>query len=274
MKMKIANLVGLMSFAIIGLAQAQDNWKWPSDAQAENVARANNAAYNDYLKAEEYTNATKPLHWLLVNAPDLNEALYINGVKVYAGAADAATDEAQKEVYQDSVMLLYDKRQELYQNEAKWIENKAYYAYRFYKDDKEKVGEAAAMFDRALELNGTVMPGLIGVYFDLIYRNYAYNKAYTPEEILANYQQLMAILDDAAAQGTDVAAPTGTLDQLLIHMEIIDCDFIENNMGPKLAADPSNMQLAQQIFQYSIQYKCTTTPAFMVALEVFDDYDN
>lgn len=85
MKMKIANLVGLMSFAIIGLAQAQDNWKWPADEQAEATARANNAAYNDYLKAEDYVNATRPLHWLLVNAPDLNESLYINGVRVYAG---------------------------------------------------------------------------------------------------------------------------------------------------------------------------------------------
>lgn len=273
MKMKIANLVGLMSFAIIGLAQAQDNWKWPSDTQAEATARGHNAAYNDYLKAEEFVTATKPLHWLLVNAPDLNEALYINGVRVYAGAADAVTDEAQKEIYQDSVMLLYDKRQELYNNEEKWIENKAYYAYRFYKDDKAKVGQAAAMFDRALELNGTVTPGLIGAYFDLIYRNYAFNQAYTPEEILAKYETLTAILDDAAANGTDVTAPKGTLDQLLIHMEIIDCDFIENNMGPKLKADPSNMQLAQQIFQYSIQYKCTTTPAFMTALEVIDEND-
>src|SRR5690606_13208961 len=181
--------------------------------------------------------------------------------------------EAQKEVYQDSVMLLYDKRQELYQNEEKWIENKAYYAYRFYKDDKEKVGEAAAMFDRALELNQTLMPGLVGAYFDLVYRNYAYNKAYTPEEVLAKYEQLTAVLDEAAAKGTDVSSPKGTLDQLLIHMEIIDCDFIENNMRPKLEADPSNMQLAQQIFQYTIQYKCTTTPAFMTAFAVSDDND-
>src|SRR5690554_6324236 len=119
MKMKIANLVGLMSFAIIGLAQAQDNWNWPSDSQAEATARGHNAAYNDFLKAKEYLNATKPLHWLLGNAPDLNEALYINAVQGYAGAAEVTKDEAQNKVYQDSVMRLRDKRQRLYQNEEK-----------------------------------------------------------------------------------------------------------------------------------------------------------
>ena len=196
--MKIAKLVGFMSFAIVGLSHAQDNWKWPSDSKDEAKAREYNAAYNDLKKSNEFISATKPLHWLLVNAPDLNEALYINGVEVYEGAANATTDEAQKKIYQDSVITLYEKRKELYDNEAKWIENKAYYAYKFYKGDKEKVGDAVEMFDDALELNGSVSPGLVGAYFDLIYRNYAYNQAYTAEEILTKYEQLSGILEEAA----------------------------------------------------------------------------
>src|SRR5690606_18532525 len=34
-----------------------------------------------------------------------------------------------------------------------------------------------------------------------------------------------------------------------------------------------NMQLAQQIFQYSIQHKCTTTTASMTALQVIEEKD-
>ncbi len=273
MKMKIAILAGLMSVAVVGMSQAQENWKWPSDVQAEARAKEYNAAYNDYLRAEEFISATKPLHWLLVNVPDLNEALYINGVKVYAGAAEATTDEAQKRIYQDSVLQIYDKRKELYDNEASWIENKAYYAYTFYRADKDKVGEAAAAFARALELNETLTPGLVSAYFDLVYRDYAHNKAYTPEEILAIYEQLQGVLAKAEEKGTDVTAPRETLDQLLVHMEIIDCGFIENNMGPKLAADRTNIKLAQQIFQYSLQYKCTGSDVFLTALEIIDEND-
>lgn len=273
MKRRIAMLAGLMSFAFIGLTQAQDNWKWPSDQAMESRAREYNAAYNDLKKSEQYVAAMKPLHWLLVNAPDLNEAIYINGVEIYAEAAELETDEAQKRIYQDSVITLYEKRGEIYQNEEKWIENKAFYAYKFYRTDPEKVGEATAIFDRILEVNNSISPHMIGYYFDLIYRNYAHNKAYTPEEILSKYEYLSGVLDEAEAKGTDVASTKGILDQLLIAMEIIDCEFIENNMGPKLAADPSNMELAQQIFQYSIQYKCTTSPSFMTALEVIDEND-
>jgi tetratricopeptide (TPR) repeat protein len=54
-------------------------------------------------------------------------------------------------------------------------------------------------------------------------------------------------------------------------MELIDCDFIENTMGPKLAADPTNEKLADQIFNYSVQYKCFSSDAFLRALEIKDN---
>ncbi|WP_200975373.1 hypothetical protein [Echinicola sp. 20G] len=271
MKAKFA-LLGLLSFALAGMAQAQDNWNWPSDSALESKAREYNAAYNDYMKADQFIAATKPLNWLLVNAPDLNEAIYINGVTVYNGAADETSDEAQKKIYQDSVMTIYDLRAEKYNNEAAWIENKAYYGYRYYRSDKDKVGDAASFFARDIELNGEINTfGLVPAYFDLVYRNNAYNNAYTPEEVLAIYENLNARLDKAEAAGEDVSGQRNTLDQILVNMEIIDCDFIENKMGPKLVADPSNVKLAKQIFQYSVTYKCTSSETFTKALEVVDN---
>jgi len=269
MKMKIkSTLLGLGALLLAGMAQAQDGWNWPSDAAQEAKARELNAAYTDYMKSEQFVEATKPLNWLLVNVPDLNESLYINGVKVYDGAAAATTDEAQKRVYQDSVITIYNKRGELYKNEEKWIENKAYYGYQYFKGDKDKLKEPIADFEKAMELNGTINYQLTAAYFDLIYRNYAYNQAYSAEEILAIHDKVNKMLDEEAAKGTDVSTQKGTLEQLLVAMELIDCDFIENTMGPKLAADPTNETLADQIFKYSVQYKCYSSQAFLKALEM------
>lgn len=269
MKIK-STLLGLSALLLAGMVQAQDGWNWPSDPAQEAKARELNAAYVDYMKSEQFVEATKSLNWLLVNAPDLNESLYINGVKVYDGAANAVSDDAQKRVYQDSVIALYNKRGELYANEANWIENKAYYGYRYYKSVKEKLGEAVGNFEKAIELNGNITPSLTAAYFDLVYRHWAYNKAYTAEQILEIHDTIQALLEKSAAEGKDVSSPKGTLEQLLVAMELIDCDFIENTMGPKLTADPTNEQLAQQIFKYSVQYKCFSSDAFLAALELID----
>lgn len=270
MKVKYA-LVGLLTLVIAGMAQAQDGWNWPSDDALEAKAREYNAAYVDYMKSEQFVEATKPLHWLYVNAPNLNESIYINGITVYNGAAGKAADEAKKKAYQDSVITVFEMRKANFDNEPRWIENKAYYSYNFYKADKNKVGDALATFDRVVELNGNFNTiNLVAAYFDLVYRHSAYNKAFTKEQLLERYEKLNGLLAEAEAEGKDTSAPKQTLEQLVVAMELIDCDFIEKTLGPKLAADPKNMILAQQIFKYSIQYKCTSSPTFLTVLEIID----
>ena len=271
MKVKVA-LIGLLSFAFAGVLQAQGNWNWPEDPQKEAKAREFNAAYNDYRTAGEFVAATKPLHWLLTNVPNLNEALYINGVQVYDGAAKEVDDEEQTRIYQDSVITIYNLRGELYNNEEKWIENKAYYAYQFYKDDQNRLKDAAAVFERAYELHGTITHTLVPMYFNLVYRNYAY-KHYTEDEVLDRLTMVNSILEEAEARNEDVSAQRGQIEQLIVAMDLIDCDFIENKLGPRLLADPENMKLAQQVFQYSVRYKCTGTVAFTNALEMIDNDD-
>lgn len=270
MKIK-STLLGLSALLFAGMVQAQDGWNFPSDPAQEAKAKELNAAYVDYMKSEQFVEATKPLHWLLVNVPELNESIYINGVTVYKGAADATADEAKKRQYQDSVIWVYNKRDEIYDNAPKWIENKAYYGYGFYKGTKEKLGDVVADFEKAIELNGELsLIDLYSAYFDAVYRHTAYNKAYSPEEVLSIYDNIQVALDKAAAEGKDVTRAKSTTETILVAMELIDCDFIENTMGPKLAADPTNEQLAQQIFKYSVQYKCLSSNAFLSALELID----
>ena len=71
MKIKSTLLI-LVALLTSGITFAQDGWNWPSDPAEEAKAREYNAAYFDYMKAEQFVEATKPLNWLLVNVPDLN----------------------------------------------------------------------------------------------------------------------------------------------------------------------------------------------------------
>ena len=269
MKIKSTLLV-FGALLLAGIAHAQDGWNWPADPAQEAKAREFNAAYFDYMKAEQFVEATKPLSWLLVNVPNLNESIYIQGVTVYKGAADKTADAAQKRVYQDSVMAIYNKRGEIYNNPAKWIETKGYYGYLFYKADNSKIPAVIADFEKAVELKGSLNFQFVPMYFDLVERNYSLNKAYSPEQVLTIFDKSNKLLDVAAAAGKDVTDSKSTLETLLVKMKLIDCDFIENTLGPKLAADPTNEELAEQIFTYSLQYKCISSKAFLAALEFKD----
>ncbi len=269
MKIKSTLLV-LGAMLLAGFAHAQEGWNWPADPAQEAKAREYNAAYFDYMKAEQFVEATKPLNWLLVNVPNLNESIYIQGVTVYKGAADKTADAAQKRVYQDSVMAIYNKRGELYNNPVKWMETKAYYGYLFFRNDNSKIPGVVADFEKAWELKGSLNFQFVPMYFDLVEKNYSLNKAYSPEQVLTIFDKSNKLLDAAAASGKDVTDSKATLENLLVKMKLIDCDFIENTLGTKLAADPTNEELAEQIFTYSLQYKCISTKAFLAALEFKD----
>ena len=269
MKIKSTLLV-LGALLLAGFANAQEGWNWPADPAQEAKAREFNAAYFDYMKAEQFVEATKPLSWLLVNVPNLNESIYIQGVTVYKGAADKTADAAQKRVYQDSVMAIYNKRGEIYNNPVKWMETKAYYGYLFFRNDNSKIPGVVADFEKAWELKGSLNFQFVPMYFDLVEKNYSANKAYSPEQVLTIFDKSNKLLDAAAASGKDVTDSKSTLETLLVKMKLIDCDFIENTLGPKLAADPTNEELAEQIFTYSLQYKCISTKAFLAALEFKD----
>jgi tetratricopeptide (TPR) repeat protein len=269
MKLKNA-LIGLFTLSLASMAQAQE-FNWPTDEALEYKAREYNAAYVDYMKSEQFVDATKPLNWLLVNVPKLNESIYINGVTIFNGAAVATTDPAKKRMYQDSVMKVYDLRKANFDNETKWIENKAYYGYQYFRDDKTKLAEAISYYERAYEVNGTINPAYTAAYFDLVRRHYLLNKAYTPVQVLEIHDKLTKLLDAAEAEGKDVTTPKSNVESLLVAMELINCDFIENTLGPKLKADPANMVLAQQIFNYSVKYKCFSSASFLSALEIIDN---
>lgn len=269
MKIKSTLLV-LGAMLLAGIAHAQEGWNWPADPAQEAKAREYNAAYFDYMKAEQFVEATKPLNWLLVNVPNLNESIYIQGVTVYKGAADKTADAAQKRVYQDSVMAIYNKRGELYNNPVKWMETKAYYGYLFFRNDNSKIAGVVADFEKAWELKGSLNFQFVPMYFDLVEKNYSLNKAYSPEQVLTIFDKSNKLLDAAATSGKDVTDSKATLENLLVKMKLIDCDFIENTLGAKLAADPTNEELAEQIFTYSLQYKCISTKAFLAALEFKD----
>ncbi|MDH5598410.1 MAG: hypothetical protein OEY34_04770, partial [Cyclobacteriaceae bacterium] len=106
-------------------AKAQcDEWIWPENEKA--IAEEKNVLYADQVKNEQYKKASINHRWLLQKAPNLHSAIYINGEKIFKELADAEKDAAQKKIYVDSLMLIYDMRIENCGQEAYVLNRKAF----------------------------------------------------------------------------------------------------------------------------------------------------
>lgn len=261
----------ILSILLINQTQAQNGWKWPEDKQ---TATTKNALYTDALRADNYRAAANNLTWLLKNAPDLNPSIYINGANIYEGLANQEKDKKKKAVYADSALLMYDLRIKYFNNEAEVLNRKAYEAYKFYRGNKEKYSEMLQLFEKAFELNGDEVLDVNTIaYMDILRRAKLSGGSMTDEEILEKYDQITTVIDNKIANPKEKNKASlkdykDKIDAMLSTVVTVDCNFIQNKLGPRLEANPEDAQIAKKIITLSLTGKCTDNPLFMKAAKV------
>lgn len=274
-------LLGIALFVgAMGTANAQQSaqptgdpmatWNWPEDKA---TAQAKNAFYTDEKKLGNFRQSANALHWLLVNAPNLNPSIYIYGVEIYDELANAETDPAKKRVYQDSVLTLYDLRIQHFGDEAENAERKAYYAYKYFNADKERQDVLYNALKRTAELNKENISATSAVGYMLAIHNMkrAKKDALTDEQVLDQYDIIVGALDNAIEKQPDQAEALGKyktyVDDLLVKTVNVDCDFVEKNFGPKMKQNPSDIETAKKVFKLLRVGNCTDNPLYMTAIK-------
>jgi tetratricopeptide (TPR) repeat protein len=244
-------------------------WNWPEDRQ---TAEEKNVIYTDMMKLGNYKQAVPALSWLLINAPDLNESIYINGAKIYENLVDTEKNESKMKEYQDSAILMYDLRIKYFNDEAAVLNRKAFTAYKFYKDDNEKYKELFELYQRTFDLNkNQVWDQNLLSYMDIVRRYKLTGGDLSDEQVLEIYDQIIEIIEFKINENKNVdrlEVINDNVDKLLAATVKVDCDFIQNTLGPKLKADPNDLKLAKNIFKLSMAGKCLDAPIFLDAVKV------
>lgn len=271
MKTKIF-FIGLIATLFFSTANAQ--WNWPDDREK---AEESNALYTDNFKQGNYRMAANHLSWLLNNAPNLNKSIYINGVKIYNGLASEEADAAKKVVFMDSVLTLYDLRIKYFGEEGKVLNRKAFDAYKYFKGDKSRYEELFQLFQSTFELNGnSVMDNNLLSYMDVVRRFKVSGGNISDEEVLEVYEEIVKITNYKIDQGKNVDRLKVYLDkvnELLVSTIDVDCDFVENTLGPKLKAEPDNLKLAKNILRLGFAGKCMDSNAFIEGAMVVQKHE-
>ncbi len=268
-------MVRIFSVALIGmpfLAVSQPRWNWPENKEK---AEEKNALYSDAMKLGNYKEGARHLNWLILNAADLNESLYINGAKIYEGLTDAESDKVQKEVYADSAMIMYDLRMKYFGQEDEVLNRKAYKAYKYQKGRKEKYSELFELFKKAFELNGNnILDNNLVAYIDIVRRFKLTGGNLSDEEVIDIYGQLNDIIDYKVGLGKNIdrlETYRDNIDKLLTATVTVDCSFVEANLAPKIAANPPDLKMAKKVFQLLLTGKCSDSPFFVSTAQIINE---
>jgi tetratricopeptide (TPR) repeat protein len=248
-------------------AQAQcDDWNWPEDKQ---TATEKNVLYDDYMTNGQYEKAIAPLTWLLKNSPNLNKSIYINGEKLFDQLATAEKNADRKKIYVDSLMIIFDMRLQHCNDESTVLNRRSFAEYKYYRDDKTKLKQTLDIFEKTFKVNGTgVFDQHLVAYMDIIRRNKLYLKNLTDEEIISRYDVIIETADnkikEKGGRGVDrIIENKNTIDDILIGIVDVNCDFVKANLAPKFKDNPSDINTAKKIFRFMLSGKCTDDPLWM-----------
>jgi tetratricopeptide (TPR) repeat protein len=271
-----ALMIMLVALNFDSIAQCRE-FKWPED---KSTAEEKVALYGDAMKQGQYQAAAKPFNWMLKNAPDWHVKLYIDGADIYDNLAEKEKDPARKQQLVDSMLMMYDMRIKNCGDEVNVLNRKAFYAYKYNVMNKDKSVELLALFDRVAEISGTKMSdGNLVAYMTAVQANHVLHKNLSDEQILERYDKIISIAnakikeDEAAGKTKDVAKVkeyVGVIDDLLIGMVKVDCDFVKNNLEPKFRKTPTDIAMAKKIFGFMLQGKCTDDPLWLEAGELIN----
>jgi len=253
-------------------AQCSD-YKWPQDqVKAEKYADAFKAA----IKETNYKGATAGLQWMIANAPQWHSDLYVAALDTYDKLAGQEMDPGTKQGYVDSLLIICDLRIKNCGDEMNVLNRKAFFANKYYGQNKDKAKEVLAIFDKTYEVSGNnVFDNNLAAYMAVIRTN-AEAKALTEDQIVQRYNKLMEVIDTKVKRAEEqnktadiekYKKVVSNIDGNLAKVVKINCAFVKKVFEPKFKANPNDVAMAKKIYQYMLADKCTDDPIWLEAAE-------
>ncbi len=273
---------------------AQPGWNWPEDKAA---AEEKNVLYTDYLKQQNCDAAVEHLDWLIDNVPNLHVSIYQNGIKIYRCLIDKEEDPIRKNELIQKSLSLFDGRIENFGREAYVKNRKVTFAYTFYRSDKTQYEMLYNMFKDAYELNGNKIGNSnLVAFMDIVRKHKLTSKTISDDEVLNIYDNISNTISfkiiNEPKNEIRLRKYQDNVDKLLTATITVDCNFVENTLGPKLielTSAPTDeivqtdyetltpvditysdevVNLAKKIFQLSITGKCTSSEIALEAAKI------
>jgi hypothetical protein len=262
--------------------QAQDDvWGACLDQSKVGMAKEKNALMDDNVRAENYTAAVEPIEWLLKECPKLNLNLYVQAIKTYEALEDAEKDEAKKKEYQDRVLELYDLRLEYgFGDEDEVLKRKGHRMYPYLIRRADRHTDIYKLYERLVHLRGNdSYRSHLTYLMDMAGRIHK-KDVIDADSILRVYDAVSAVINYNIENDTKKKAKwektKNGVDQLLTKYVEMSCDRVKDIFGPKIEADPTNVDVAKKALAFLLSGSCVKDenyqPFFMkVGQLVYDD---
>ena len=269
--MKAIKFLIVAAMAAVATSAAAQDFSDPKYAKWGETPeeRKENMLSSSYLKEEtanrNFNSAARYLQLLLEKCPSASETIYVNGVKLYKDKINRAETLAEKMMFVDSLLFLYDVRIENFGNHPKrgrvyLLERKAREYLTYKGDDREGVAEAFETAIAAQAQVGAVNPEVVAIYFKNLCDDYQ-NDIVDAMTIVNTYDAYAQYFDNIAPEQQEFK---DQFEQCFGLSGAASCENLEAIFSKKVADNPEDAKLIEQAFKLMSRANCSSDFFFSV----------
>ena len=255
-------------FAVAAMAQQDFSdpkyaaWGDTPEERQQNILNSN--FLKESCDNKDYNAAAHYLKELLDKCPKASENTFVRGTTLYKNKINRAKSLDEKNMYIDSLMLIYDLRNEYFGDHPKrgtaYILDRKAREYLIYKPaDRKGIREA---FRAALEAGGeSTDPETVVAYFSNLCDDYKNTDEVMPDEIIAEYDRLTPFFE----KNPEAAEYKSQFDAAFGLSGAASCENHEKLFRSKLEANPDDEALLAQAVGLMSRAKCDGDYYFSIA---------
>ncbi len=239
---------------------------WGETVEQRQANILNSNFLKEAIDNRDYNAAGHYLQLLLQGAPAAASSTYVRGATVYKNKINRAKSLAEKDVYIDSLMLIYDLRAQHFGNHktqgTAYIMDRKAREYATYKGT-DRPGLRKVFQDAIAASGDQVKPDLVALYFSNLVDDFKSEDDVLADIVLDEYERLFALVggnEEAKAQ----------LDALLATSGAANCEALEEIYKPKIEAAPEDSELLAKAVSLMSRAECTSDFFFTIAEKYYE----
>ncbi|PTN08719.1 lipopolysaccharide assembly protein LapB [Mangrovibacterium marinum] len=240
--------------------------------------------YDQFYKQKDYKSALP--HWKKVykKYPKSSINLYYHGVNMYESKIEAASDQATKDAYIDTLMSIYDRRIKYFDQKGFVLGRKAtdFVKYKLSNPDiseaarKEALKTAYGDLDESIKLQGDEAEAAVLVIYMQVTKSLFLLGEMSKEDVVANYGTLSKITEqqlakDANDQKAQVAKEE--IDKAFQTSGAADCEALLAYYEPKFDEIAADVDALKKMLRALDRQDCTSSELFAKASEKLYEMD-
>ncbi len=236
---------------------------WGATVEERQQNMLNSNFLKESLNNKDYNQAAGYLKALLDKCPQATENTFIRGITLYKNKIARAKGE-ERQVFVDSLMLLYDLRVEYFGSHPKRgtayiLDRKAREVLNYMPEDRAAIRGA---FRDAIEASGAAVDlETVVAYFSNLCDDYKNTDEVMPDEVIAEYDRLSPLF----ANNPEAAEYKSQFDATFGLSGVASCENLEKLFRERLAAEPGDEGLLAQAVSLMSRANCDSDFYFEVA---------